>query len=115
MAKRKSSFNMSAEVRALLHANKKLRGPEVFSALSKKFPGRSINKNSCQVAFANARKKLGLSRKQKGSQIYRKVARPSVDTVSLSALRSARELLARTKGDVALATAVLKEIKALQG
>ena len=115
MAKRKSSFNMSAEVRALLRSNKKLRGPEVHAALAKKFPGKPINKNSCQVAFANARKKLGITRRTKGKGIYRKVARPSVDTVSLTALRSARELLAKTNGDVALATAILKEIKALQG
>lgn len=114
MAK-KSSFNMSAEVRALLQSNRNLTGPEVYAALTKKFPGQKINKNSCQVAFANARKKMGLTRKKKsGKPIYRKVAKPTADTVSLSALRSARELLSRTNGDVAVATAVLKEVKALQ-
>ena len=113
MAK-KSSFNMSAEVRALLQSNKNLTGPEVYAALTKKFPGQKINRNSCQVAFANARKKMGLTRKKSGKRIYRKVVKPAADTVSLTALRSARELLARTNGDVAVATAVLKEVKALQ-
>ncbi len=113
MAK-KSNFNMSAEVRALLQSNKKLSGPEVYAALTKKFPGQKINKNSCQVAFANARKKMGLSRRKSGKRIVRRVAKPSAETVSLAALRSARELLSRTDGDVAVATAVLKEVKALQ-
>lgn len=116
MAK-KSGFNMSAEVRALLQKNNQLTGPEIYATLSKKFPGQKINKNSCQVAFANARKKMGLTRKssKSGKPIYRKVAKPSSDRVSLSALRSARELLARTDGDLSLATAILREVKALQG
>lgn len=114
MAKKKPDFNMSAEVRALLKSNSRMTGPEVFSTLTKKFPDQKINRNSCQVAFANARKKMGLSRSQSGQQITRKVARPSNDSISLSALRSARELLSQTNGDVALATSVLREVKLLQ-
>ena len=114
MAK-KSGFNMSLEIRRLLTANKNLSGPEVYELLRKKFPGKSINKGSCQVAFTNSRKKLGLRGKKRGRQFVRKVTKPSTDTVSLSALRSARELLANTNGDVAMATAILKEMKALQG
>ena len=107
---------MSAEVRALLEGNNELTGPEIYAALSKKVTGQTINRNSCQVAFANARKKMGLTRKKKsGKRIYRKVAKPATDTISLSALRSARELLSRTNGDIGIATAILREIKALQG
>ena len=113
MAK-KSAFNMSAEVRNLLGKDETMSGPEVLAALSKKFPGQKINKGSCNVAFAMARKKLGLTGKGTGNRIYRKVAKPDAETVSLSALRSARELLNRTNGDVALANAILKEVKMLQ-
>ncbi len=116
MAK-KSEFNMSAEVRALLQKNNELTGPDIYAALSKKVTGQTINKNSCQVAFANARKKMGLTRKKKsGKQIHSTTAKPATDTVtvSLTALRSARDLLSRTNGNIGLATAVLREVKALQ-
>ena len=112
---------MSAEVRRLLEENNQITGPEVYAALAGKVTGQTINKNSCGVAFANARKKMGLSRKSKigGNRVVRSVAKPigaaATDTVSLSALRSARELLTRTNGDIGLATAILREIKALQG
>lgn len=107
---------MSAEVRALLEGNNELTGPEVYAKLSEKVPGQTINKNSCQVAFANARRKMGLTRSKKSAKrIHRKVAKPANDKVSLSALRSARELLSRTDGDIELATAILREIKSLQG
>ena len=113
---RKSGFNMSAEVRALLKANKNLTGPEVYEKLTKKFSGQSINRNSCQVAFANARRKMGLTGRKAGAKrIYKKVPKTVNDSVSLSALRSARELLSRTNGDVQLATAILREVKSLQG
>ena len=115
MAK-KSDFNMSAEVRKLLQADKDLTGPKVYEILSKRFSGRTINKNSCGVAFATARKKLGLTGKRKsGKRIYKRVAKPGSDTVSLLALRSARELLSRTNGDVGLATTILREVQAIQG
>lgn len=117
MAK-KSDFNLSAEVRAMVEANNDITGPEVYAALSKKAKGRKINQNSCGVAFAMARKKLGLTRKR-GTKIAsrptsRRVPKPGSDTISLAALRSARELLSRTNGDIATATAVLREVKALQ-
>ena len=115
MAK-KTGFNMAAELRGLLKSNKKMTGNEAYNALKKKFPGQKINKSSCLVAFTNARGKLGVSKNSQGSgkRIYRKVAKPSADTVSLSAFRSARELLSNTNGDVTVAVAVLKEVKALQ-
>ncbi len=119
MAKKDDDFKLSAEVVALLKEDRTLTGPQVYKALTAKFPGRKINRNSCSVAVSNARKKLKIRvKRKKGGRKVRRVARPtavpSVDTVSLPALRSARELLSHTKGDVRLATAVLKEIRALQ-
>lgn len=114
MAKKKSSFNMSAQVRALLEANNNMTGPEVYAALTKKFPKQKINRGSCQVAFANARKKMGLSRSRGGQRVIRRVAKPSAGNISLAALRSARELLQHTHGDTPLATSILREVKALQ-
>ncbi len=116
---KKSRFNMSAEVRALLKANNNISGPEVYEALCQKTTGQKINKNSCGVAFANARKKMGLTRKSKkkigsDNNSRRGAKSTATDTISLSALRCARELLVRTNGDVSVAAAVLREVKALQ-
>jgi len=121
MAK-KSGFNMSEEIRQLLRADRKMTGTQVYNALKKKFPRKAINRGSMGVAFTNARQKLGISApkkkaekaKKRGGKVVRRVARPSTDNISLSALRSARELLAATSGDVSTATAILKEMKALQ-
>jgi hypothetical protein len=114
----KKAFNLSAEVRALVKSNNELTGKEVYQTLSKK--SRGINQNSCAVAFSKARRELGLTKKKTGGKrISKKVAKPrtavATDTVSFLALRSARELLSHTNGDVRLATAILKEIQALQG
>lgn len=122
MAK-KSDFNMSKAIRDLLERNPKMTGTEVYNALKKKNPRRSINRGSMGVAFTNARQKLGISApkksskraKKRGGGVVRRVAKPSSDNISLSALRSARELLSATGGDVSTATAILKEMKALQG
>ena len=66
MAKRassgKSGVVISQEILALVQANKAIKGPEVMVALREKFPKESFNEASCQVAYANARKKLGLTR-----------------------------------------------------
>ncbi|MCH2210595.1 MAG: hypothetical protein MK110_04800 [Fuerstiella sp.] len=120
MAK-KSRFNMSAEVRTLLKADNNITGPQVYAALCRKAPNQTINKNSCGVAFANARKKMGLTRRSKkkiGTESrYERGAKSSIlstQTISLAALRCARELLAKTDGDVTVAAAVLHEVKALQ-
>ena len=116
MAK-KSTFNMSAEVRALLERNNDLTGPEMYETLSKKFRGRKLNKNSCGVSYSKARKIMGLTlKKKRGKSISRKVPKPAAATatVSLAALKSAAELLSHTDGDVGVATAILREVRALQ-
>ena len=64
MAKRaaKGGVVISTEIMELVKANNAIRGPEVMIALREKFPKAKFNNASCQVAFANARKKLGLSK-----------------------------------------------------
>jgi hypothetical protein len=114
----KKGFNLSAEVRELVKSDNELTGPEVYQTLSKK--SRGINQNSCAVAFSKARRELGLTKKKTGGKrISKKVAKPrtagSTDTVSRSALHSARELLSHTNWDVQLATDILEEVQALQG
>ncbi|MFN5587965.1 MAG: hypothetical protein ACK5DR_21910, partial [Planctomyces sp.] len=56
------TVNVSKEVRALVEGNQEIRGPEVIANLKERFPTMVLNENSVQVAFANARRKLGLTR-----------------------------------------------------
>ncbi len=138
MAKRaaasKDGVNVSAEIRALVLANKDIRGPEVIAALKEKFPGAKFNNASVQVAFANARKKLGLTRTLKkkprpvgsGSVAGRRPGRPAAAAapvaaaaataagVDISLLQAAKTLLQYCKGDVAAAQQALKQLAALQ-
>ncbi|MBL8808564.1 MAG: hypothetical protein JNM43_00185 [Planctomycetaceae bacterium] len=136
MAKRaaasKDGVNVSAEIRALVESNKDIRGPEVITALKEKFPGAKFNNASVQVAFANARKKLGLTRTLKkkprpvGSGSGRRPGRPAAAApaapaavaaaagVDFSLLQAAKTLLQHCKGDVAAAQQALKQLAALQ-
>ena len=81
MAKRaaagKDDVNVSKEVRALVEGNKDIRGPEVISTLKERYPSVEFNENSVQVAYANARKKLGLTRTMKKRPAKRKAGRPA--------------------------------------
>lgn len=135
MAKRaaasKDGVNVSAEIRALVESNKDIRGPEVVAALKEKFPGVKFNNASVQVAFANARKKLGLTRTLKkvprpvGSGSGRRPGRPAaaapsaapvttVGGVDFTLLQAAKALLQHCKGDVTAAQQALKQLAALQ-
>lgn len=130
MAKRgqaSGEFNMAKEIRSLLTANKNLTGREVVEQLKKKFPKQSINDGSCQVAFANARKKLGLSKVRKkrpvgGAGAKRSqrtwTAGPRVSTApanpGLEMLLAAKELLQRCDGDASVAAAAIKQVASLQ-
>ena len=140
MAKRaaasKDGVNVSAEIRALVLANKDIRGPEVIAALKEKFPGEKFNNASVQVAFANARKKLGLTRTLKkkprpvgsGSVTGRRPGRPAasapaataatttatVGGVDFTLLQAAKTLLQHCKGDVTAAPQALQQLAALQ-
>ena len=125
MAKRaaagKDDVNVSKEVRALVEGNKDIRGPEVISILKERYPSVEFNENSVQVAYANARKKLGLTRTMKKRPAKRKAGRPAaaaapaaasvvVTGVNMAALTAAKELLKACGGDVAAARTAVKQI-----
>jgi hypothetical protein len=124
MAKRaaagKDDVNVSKEVRALVEGNKDIRGPEVISTLKERYPSVEFNENSVQVAYANARKKLGLTRTMKKRPAKRRAGRPAaaapaaapvvVAGVNMAALTAAKELLKACGGDVAAAQTAVKQI-----
>lgn len=129
MAKRaaKGGVVISQEIMELVKANNAIRGSEVMTALREKFPKVKFNNASCQVAFANARKKLGLSktvaRKPIGTSgpVFRKAGRPPaaataapVVAIDLTALQAAKALLQHCQGNADAAVQALKQIAALQ-
>ena len=126
-----SDFNMAEEIRNLLVEDHLLTGKDVLNQLRKKFPKQPINEGSCQVAFANARKKLGLStvrKKRPAGNIgrgrtsrtwtasSRAISSQSADTAvpGIELLLAAKSLLQHCGGDAALATAALKQVASLQ-
>jgi len=126
MAKKKSasdSFNMSQEIRALLESNPKLSSREVFEQLQAKFPTQTINRNSCNVAFSQARRKLGLRRGSKRAvKIQRPGARaakaatsatPTSESIDISLLKAARKFLADA-GSSSAAISAIQQVEALQ-
>lgn len=130
MAKRaaaKGGVVISQEIFNLVKNNNSIKGPEVVTALREKYPKVDFNSASCQVAFANARKKLGLTRtvvkRPVGATktVYRPVGSKttavgasSVETVNISLLQAAKELLMHCNGDASLAAQALKQVAALQ-
>ncbi len=131
MAKRasasKSGVIVAQEIKALILANKDIKGPEVMAALREKFPKETFNDKSCQVTYANIRKNLGLSRTLKRKpgaakpvsgrstggwrQISATTAESSID---ISLLHAAKVLLQHCNGDVTVAINALKQIASLQ-
>jgi len=125
MAKKaaKGDFVMAAEIRALLEADNSLTGPQVVAALEKKFPSHSINRNSASVAFANARKAMGIASTRKVKRRRRPVRRNLVrsesssgvsTSVNLEILQAAKALLQKCNGDASTASTALKSVAALQ-
>ena len=130
MAKRaaaKGGVVISQEIFNLVENDNSIKGPEVVSALREKYPKVDFNSASCQVAFANARKKLGLTRtvvkRPVGAtkSVYRPigpkaavVASTSVETVNISLLQAAKALLMHCNGDANVAAQALKQVAALQ-
>ena len=130
MAKRaaaKGGVVISQEIFNLVKNNNSIKGPEVVTALREKYPKVDFNSASCQVAFANARKKLGLTRTVVKRPVgatksaYRPigpkavaVAATSVDTVNISLLQAAKALLMHCNGDANVAAQALKQVAALQ-
>lgn len=132
MAKRaaaaaKEGVVISQEILSLVQSNKGIRGPEVMVALREKFPKVDFNEASCQVAYANARKKLGLTRtvaKRPAGSTSRPAAaaKASATTAPASAgaavdinlLQAAKALLQQCNGDSAAAILALKHVASLQ-
>jgi hypothetical protein len=139
MAKRaagsKDGVNVSREVFAIVEGNKSIRGPEVLTILKEKFPNATFNTNSVQVAYANARRKLGLTRvlakrpKKKAAAGRPKKAAvaaavqaapvvaasaPQSVEVNFVALEAARDLLRATGCDATAALDALRIVASLQ-
>ncbi len=131
MAKRGNSsgdFNMAEEIRKLLTENREMTGREVINSLNQKFPKQVINENSCSVAYANARRKLGINSVRRKRPISRTGGRPVRTWTSVSSgsagsassvpgldlLLAAKQLLQQCQGDAAVATAAIKQVAALQ-
>jgi hypothetical protein len=127
MAKRagasKSGVVAAQEIKALILANKNIKGPEVMTALREKFPKETFNDKSCQVTYANIRKTLGLSRtvKRKPVAAGRPAAGPrqigvsaAESSVDFSLLQAAKALLQHCNGDLNVAVNALKQIASLQ-
>lgn len=134
MAKRgttekRNGIVVAQEIRALILANKSIKGPEVMAALREKYPKETFNDKSCQVTYANIRKSLGLTRtlmkKPLGSKAmpgrpgagWRQIGNGAASgdsSVDISLLQSAKELLQQCDGDVTIAVQALNQIAALQ-
>ena len=94
---------MAGEIRDLLKANPGMTGREVLEALKAANPKRTINANSCGVAFSNARKSLGIARVSQ-----RRTLNP------LARLNLAKQLLAACGGSREAADAALNQLEELQ-
>jgi len=137
MAKRaaaaKDGVNVTREVQAIVEGNQSIRGPEVLTVLKEKFPNVTFNTSSVQVAFANARRKLGLTRvlarrPRKKALLARRPrlatgfpaapapAPPATPPASdmMATLQVARDLLKAAGGDLSVATEALGLVASLQ-
>ncbi len=133
MAKRggagKGGIVVAQEIRAMIEANNEIKGPDVMAALREKYPKIQFNDNSCQVSYANIRKKMGLTRTlvKRPGNAKKKVGRPAVGNrpessqigasggpVNFGLLQAAKALLQDCNGDVTVAMQALKQIASLQ-
>ncbi|HQX52798.1 MAG TPA: hypothetical protein PLY87_15265 [Planctomycetaceae bacterium] len=135
MAKRggagKNGIVVAQEIRAMIEANNDIKGPEVMAALREKYPKIEFNDNSCQVSFANIRKKMGLTRtlvkRPRGAK--KKLGRPAAGyrsegsqsgaagtsvSVNFELLQAAKGLLKQCNGDATVAAQAIKQIASLQ-
>jgi hypothetical protein len=120
MAKKKASadgFKMAAAIRDLLNENRKLSGREAQAAIEQKYPDQKINQNSFNVAFYNARHKLGIKSGRRRKVV--RVAKPGVarkssgGAINMELLAAAREML-KAAGSAENAVAAIKQLQALQ-
>lgn len=125
----KGDIVVAQEVAKLVEGDKAITGPQVIAALKEKFPSFKFNEASVQVAFANVRKRMGLSRTlkrrpvggakrgrpgRKAKAAATPTAAPAAATDAMKLLQSAKDLLQACKGDAALAATALKQVAALQ-
>jgi hypothetical protein len=131
MAKRaagsKDGVNVSREVFAIVEGSRSIRGPEVLAILKEKYPNATFNTNSVQVAYANARRKLGLTRvlakrpkkkaatgRPKKAAAAAAQAAPAPAASAPQALEAARDLLRATGCDATAALEALRIVASLQ-
>jgi len=116
MAKKKANndFNMSAEIRNLLKANRTMGGTEVYNALVKNFPKQNINKNSCSVAVYKIRTTKAAKKKSGVKKVVR-VKRPSSagTAVDINSLQAAAKFVAQI-GSTDEAVAAIKQLESVQ-
>jgi len=112
--KNANDFNMSAEIRNLLKANRTMAGTEVYNALVKNFPKQKINKNSCSVAVYKIRTTKAAKKKSGAKKVVR-IKRPSaaVTAVDLNALQAAAKFVAKI-GSSDKAIAAIKQLESVQ-
>ena len=119
MAKKKASrgeFNMSAEIRSLLQGNANLSSREVYEQLQQKFPNNKVNRNSCNVAFSQARRKLGI---RPGARRQVRRRRPGMramkqgNAVNLTLLKAARKFMGEA-GSSQAAISAIQQLESLQ-
>jgi len=111
---------MSQEIRNLLEENPKQTSREILEQLQARHPGQTINKNSCNVAFSHARRRLGIRGESKRSVKMKRpttrVARTtsaSTESVDITLLKAARKFLADA-GSSAAAISAIQQVEALQ-
>lgn len=121
MAKKKAvrtDFNMSEAIRQLLTENPAQSSREIYDALSANYPDQTINRNSCNVAFSHARRKLGLQKGAVKKVVKRKPSTSaSVSTshsgLNYSVLQSAKDLL-KHAGSAEAAIEAIQQLESLQ-
>ncbi|WP_437187409.1 hypothetical protein SH668x_000802 [Planctomicrobium sp. SH668] len=123
MAKKKSvrgDFNMSSEIRNLLQENPKQTSRQVFEQLQARFPDQKVNRNSCNVAFSHARRRLGIRPDAKkavklprpGAR-FEGVATITGAAVNFELLKAARRFLEEA-GSSDAAISAIQQLEALQ-
>ena len=111
------AFNLAAEIRSALTADKTLSGKDCLAAVRKNNPRKRINENSFGNAYSTARRKLGLSKGKKKVRRRKPTATASssgATTVHLDALAAAKNLLRACDGDSTVAATAIRQLKQLQ-
>ena len=116
MAKKATDFNLAAEIRELVTADRSMTGKQVREALKKKFPRKKLNENSVGVAYSGARKKLGIAKsvRRKKPAGRKRSVKPSASPINFEALQAAKQYLAACGGDTDVAIDAVRQLSKLQ-